>query len=148
MADDRKSGAREVANILKVSLGFKKLEIVPENKTKDQTVIANDILLIGLPFRKDLLSQVPEQVVLDKKAFKLNDVVYNQNSDVFFGVFPHPFSHDHVVALFFLISTQSADLVARKITHYGKYSYLAFSQGQNRDKGIWPTLNSPLIHQW
>jgi hypothetical protein len=91
---------------------------------------------------------VPEQVVLDKKAFKLNDVVYSQDADVFFGVFPHPYSQDRVVALFFPISTQSAALVARKITHYGKYSYLAFSQGQNRDKGIWPTLNSPLIHQW
>ncbi len=148
VTDDFESGAREVVNILKVSLGFKKLEIVPENKTKDRTVFENDILLIGLPFRKDLLSKVPEQVVLDKEAFKINDVVYNRNSDVFFGVFPHPFSQDRVVALFFPISTQFADIVARKITHYGKYSYLAFSQGQNRDKGIWPTLNSPLIHQW
>jgi len=148
VADDRETGAREIANILKVSLGFKKLEIVPENKTKDLTFFETDILLIGLPFRKDLLSQVPEQVVLNKKIFKLNDVEYNRNSDVFFGVFPHPISQDRVVALLFPISTQSADQVARKITHYGKYSYLAFSQGQNRDKGIWPTLNSPLIHQW
>ena len=148
VADDREPGAREVVDILKVSLGLKKLEIVPESKTKNQTVFENDILLIGLPFRKDFLSQVPEQVVLDKNAFKLNNVVYNRDTDVFFGVFPHPFSQDRVVALFFPISTQFADRVARKITHYGKYSYLAFSQGQNRDKGVWPSLNSPLIHQW
>ena len=148
VADDRDSGARQVANILKDSLGIKKLEFVLENKTKDQTVFKSDILLIGLPLGKELLSQVPEQVVLDKKAFKLNDVVYNLDADVFFGVFPHPFNQDRVVALFFPIAAQFDDLVARKITHYGKYSYLAFSQGQNRDKGIWPRLNSPLIHRW
>jgi hypothetical protein len=148
VAADRESAVRGIVNILKVSLGIKKLEIVPENMINDRTIFENDILLIGLPSRKDLLSQMPEQVVLDKKAFKLNNLVYSQNSDVFFGVFSHPFRRDRVVALFFPISKQSADLVARKITHYGRYSYLAFSQGQNRDKGVWPTLNSPLVHQW
>jgi len=38
--------------------------------------------------------------------------------------------------------------VARKITHYGKYSYLAFQQGKNKDKGIWPVEKSPLVVEW
>jgi hypothetical protein len=148
VADNRKSSVTEVTHILEVSLGFKKLEIVPENHIKDRKVFENDILLIGLPLRKDFLSAVPEQLVLTQKTFKLNNVLYNRDTDVFFGVFPNPYNPDRVVALFYPIATPSADLVARKITHYGKYSYLAFRQGQNRDKGIWPTLNSPLIHQW
>ncbi|MGD2000613.1 MAG: hypothetical protein PVJ00_08590, partial [Desulfobacterales bacterium] len=37
---------------------------------------------------------------------------------------------------------------ARKITHYGSYSYLAFNRGQNQAKGVWPTLASPLIQRF
>lgn len=32
----------------------------------------------------------------------------------------------------------------RKLPHYGKYSYLAFSAGQNISKGFWPVEKSPL----
>lgn len=32
----------------------------------------------------------------------------------------------------------------RKITHYGKYSYLAFRNGDNLAKGVWPPAESPL----
>jgi hypothetical protein len=35
--------------------------------------------------------------------------------------------------------------VARKMTHYGKYSYLVFTEGRNQVKGIWPVLESPLV---
>jgi hypothetical protein len=46
------------------------------------------------------------------------------------------------------LSPQYADVVARKITHYGKYSYLAFQSGKNMDKGIWPVEDSPLVYEW
>jgi hypothetical protein len=38
--------------------------------------------------------------------------------------------------------------VARKIPHYGKYSYLVFRGDRNREKGVWPVVSSPLIVQW
>ena len=148
LADGQASEAAEITHILEASLGFKTLEIVSETQLKDRKVFENDVLLIGLPLRKDLLSQLPEQVVLTNNTFKLNNIVYDRASDVFFGVFPSPFNPDRIVALFYPIAMPSADLVARKITHYGKYSFLAFRQGQNREKGIWPVLNSPLIYQW
>ncbi len=34
--------------------------------------------------------------------------------------------------------------LARKLPHYGKYSYLAFSQGRAINKGHWPVYDSPL----
>jgi hypothetical protein len=34
--------------------------------------------------------------------------------------------------------------VARKLSHYGKYSYLAFDQATNLLKGTWPVTRSPL----
>ena len=38
--------------------------------------------------------------------------------------------------------------LARKLPHYGKYSYLIFQNGTNRDKGFWPVEASPLVFQW
>ncbi len=38
----------------------------------------------------------------------------------------------------------SVAAAVRKITHYGKYSYLAFNNGENLAKGIWPPAASPL----
>jgi hypothetical protein len=40
---------------------------------------------------------------------------------------------------------QSVSTAARKITHYGKYSYLAFREGNNQAKGTWTASRSPLV---
>jgi hypothetical protein len=42
----------------------------------------------------------------------------------------------------------AAESAAAKITHYGRYSYLTFKDGQNRDKGVWAVTHSPVIHRW
>ncbi len=38
--------------------------------------------------------------------------------------------------------------IARKVPHYGKYSYLAFDNGKNCVKGNWSAGKSPLVAQW
>jgi hypothetical protein len=63
-------------------------------------------------------------------------------------VFEHPYAKNRVAALFMPLSSRYADIVARKVTHYGKYSYLAFENGKNQDKGYWPVKNSPLVYAW
>jgi hypothetical protein len=49
-----------------------------------------------------------------------------------------------------LLPTDSPDAVtvAAKITHYGRFSYLIFRDGQNRDKGSWEPADSPVLHRW
>jgi len=39
-------------------------------------------------------------------------------------------------------------VLARKVPHYGKYSFLAFEDGNNVVKGNWPVGESPLIAAW
>ncbi|MDX1707673.1 MAG: hypothetical protein R3274_03665, partial [Desulfobacterales bacterium] len=73
---------------------------------------------------------------------------YDHATDIFFGVFAHPQRNDRVTALFMPLSSSHAEEVARKVTHYGKYSYLAFQKGSNRDKGFWSTEQSPLEYRW
>ena len=108
----------------------------------------NDILVIGFPRRKDLLQKMPARVTIRSNSFSLNEKLYDEPFDAFFGVFEHPAVPNRSAALFLPLSPQYADMVARKITHYGKYSYLAFQSGKNLDKGIWPVENSPLVYEW
>jgi hypothetical protein len=49
-----------------------------------------------------------------------------------------------VEAIYWSPTLTAAQAVARKIPHYGKYSYLAFDQGTNTLKGTWPVTTSPL----
>jgi hypothetical protein len=57
---------------------------------------------------------------------------------------------NNIKAVVTLLSIGNRDAVGgliRKLPHYGKYSYLAFSGGEptNIDKGQWPANNSPLV---
>lgn len=67
--------------------------------------------------------------------------------DTLFLVLPHPAHDKGVIGLFIPGSNQDAEAVAdtaRRITHYGKDSYLGFYRGENRLRGAWPALASPL----
>jgi hypothetical protein len=139
---------QRTAETLALSLGLKNYAFSAENEVSRRIRPDNDIVWLGLPRRKDLFEKMPIQVKISEKSFTLNNVVYQDTADAFFGVFSHPFAANRVVALFMPLSSQDADVVAAKITHYGKYSYLAFQSGENREKGIWPVGSSPLIYEW
>jgi hypothetical protein len=139
---------KKAAGILALSLGLKHNEFVTESELDRQMLAENDILVIGLPRRNDLLQKMPARVTIQSDSFTLNEKLYENPFDTFFGVFEHPAAANRIAALFMPLSPQYADVVARKITHYGKYSYLAFQSGKNLDKGIWPAESSPLVHKW
>jgi hypothetical protein len=139
---------KKAAGILALSLGLKHNEFVTESELDRQMLAENDILVIGLPRRNDLRPKMPVQVKILPEKFWLNEKLFNSPYDSFFGIFKHPVNPNRIVALFMPLSSQYADAVARKITHYGKYSYLAFQSGKNLDKGIWPAENSPLVFEW
>ena len=139
---------KKAAGILALSLGLNHSEFVTESELDQQMLAENDILVIGLPRRKDLLQKMPARVTIQSGFFSLNEKIYDEPFDAFFGIFEHPASANRIAALFLPLSPQYADMVARKITHYGKYSYLVFQSGQNLDKGIWPVETSPLVYEW
>ncbi len=148
LAADLEPQVKSAARTLILSLGLKNYAFAEENQIRREQLLGKDILMIGYPQDKALFRRLPDQIAIDPKSFILNEKTYQQSSDVFFGVFAHPFSEDRIVALFFPLSSHQAENVARKITHYGKYSYLAFENGQNRAKGFWPVEQSPLEYRW
>ncbi len=141
-------GMKETVRILTLSLGLRDFKSVPEGELKAEAMKNYDLFMVGFPERSDLLSRLPQEVTIRKSGFAINGRAYSHPSAVFFGVFPHPFAADRVMALFLPLSPEYAQEVARKVTHYGKYSYLAFSQGRTQERGIWPISESPLIYQW
>ena len=148
LSADLEPEVKTAAHTLILSLGIKNYQWVAEEKINREQLRENDLLLVGYPQGKALLRDLPDPVAIHQKSFILNKKTYDQSADVFFGVFKHPFAEDRIAALFFPLAPQQAETVARKITHYGKYSYLAFQDGQNRDKGFWPIEHSPLEYRW
>ncbi|MFZ0612196.1 MAG: M1 family aminopeptidase [Desulfobacterales bacterium] len=144
LADD----VRKAADTLLLSLGIGNFRMVAEDLVDAAAVGESDLLLIGLPARADLLPALDGKVSFTRQSFELDGVTYRDPADVFFGVFEPAGGQRRATALFLPLSPEYAESVARKITHYGSYSYLAFSRGQNRVKGVWSTRTSPLIHRW
>lgn len=124
------------------------------NKTKTASVKFDDevspeeletvsVIILGFPAdgtgAQELLQTVKRNPPWDMRLRGAEDagavVVYN-----------HPLAEEHGIMV---IETQpKADVlsIARKLPHYGKYSYLLFHGGQNMAKGIWTVESSPLIH--
>jgi hypothetical protein len=148
LSADLKPEAKAAARTLILSLGIKNYRLAEENDISRKQLLEYNLLMVGYPQDRALLRHLPDQVAIHQKSFILNKKTYDQSSDVFFGVFHHPFTEDRIAALFFPLSPQQAEEVARKITHYGKYSYLAFQNGQSQDKGFWPVEQSPLAYRW
>ena len=135
----------EAADLLIRSLGLNRARIVNEDALRESMAEKNDLIFIGVPEKNRFLRRMPETVSVRENGFALNDRLYAYPSGGFFGVFQHPRSDGKVAALF-LAQGRSIETVARKITHYGRYSYIAFTGGANQDKGTWPVTDSPLIH--
>jgi len=140
-------GIQEVAKTLTLSLGLRRFQILPEDQLKKSAVRENDLVIVGIPEKEDLLSALPPQASLGKSGFELEGEAFSDPTAAFFGVFANPMRRGRVMALFLPLSRAYAGQVARKVTHYGKYSYLVFRQGRNEAKGIWPISESPLIYK-
>ena len=148
LSDQLQPDLKEAAETLALSLGLKNYQFATAGKVQQNDLARHDILLIGHPGQVPIMPAMPDKVSIEPGSFILNDTTYSGSSDSFFGVFHHPYDNRRIAGLFIPPSIETADVVARKITHYGKYSYLAFRAGKNMDKGIWPVDRSPLVHVW
>ncbi len=138
----------KAAKTLIMSLGLKRYHFIDEKKMTERESVQRDILLVGNLQTRKLLKNIPKGFGIDQKSFSINGTTFDNPTDAFFGVFPHPETANRVVALYRPLSADYAEIVAAKITHYGKYSYLAFQNGRNVSKGFWPVNSSPLIYRW
>jgi aminopeptidase N len=148
MPENASAELRQAADILATGLGLDNFQAVSAARLDRRDVEKSDLLVVGFPPDPTMLAGLDGKVRIERGRFVLNGTVYADPADTFFGVFRHPLTPGRSMAVFYPLSDRIADAVARKVTHYGRYSYLAFSRGQNRAKGTWPVTQSPLIHNW
>jgi hypothetical protein len=141
-------GGQKVADILADSLGLKNYAIMSEARVDLNRFKGQDVILVGYPRTVEWLSTVPASLHLQKEGFSLGGVQSSNVGEMFFGVFTNPYDPDRVLAVLLPIDSPDAANVAAKITHYGRFSYLIFRDGQNRDKGSWEPADAPVLHRW
>jgi hypothetical protein len=136
----------EASKVLLEAFGQKDAPVVAEAEISPSKLVGHDVLYIGLPQGKALLPPLPETFQASPDQFALDGVTYDAPGDALFVVFARPQDPHRVAGIFLALSPKGAALAARKVSHYGKYSYLAFRDGINQTKGTWPVTASPLVH--
>jgi hypothetical protein len=137
-----------LAEILVRSLGIRNYTIAAENDISPGSLDERDVLLVGLPRDRGLLRTAPPGLRLEESGFSLEGTSAAADADSFFGVLAHPHHPLRVLAVLWPGPPAAAESAAAKITHYGRFSYLTFKDGQNRDKGSWEPSRSPTVHRW
>lgn len=98
-------------------------------------------------FAKSLESSLNEyQVKFSGDSVKVEKQALPKADHSFVFSAPNPRNPEKTVAWLFTVNPQAISGLARKLPHYGKYSFLGFSGNEptNVLKGQWPTLHSPL----
>jgi hypothetical protein len=148
VSGEPRKGRESLARILSLSLGLENARIVSEDHLDQQSLGSHDLLSIGLPENRALFFAEWPGLRLGNEGFVVDGRSFHSPADVFFGVFSSPEAEGKAIAVFLPLSMTHAGEAARKITHYGQYSYLVFTEGRNQVKGIWPVLGSALECRW
>lgn len=152
LANGAPSGSEDVFKILLEGLNHPEAAILREDRVDSRKLQDRDFIFFGFPHSaklKPLLAGKPESVELSEGKFAVSDVVSSAEADCIFVAFEGAGQQGRLAAVFLpLPGTDIKDIssAARKITHYGKYSYLAYLRGVNKAKGVWTASHSPLRH--
>jgi hypothetical protein len=139
---------RRLADIIVRSLGLSHPAVVHEDEIDPGRLEDRDIIWVGLPRDRSFLRTAPAGLQFTADGVSLEGSNIPADADTFFGVMPHPGDPLRAMGIFLPGPPAAAESAAAKITHYGRYSYLTFKDGQNRDKGAWAVTHSPVIHRW
>ena len=147
-ADTISDGQRRVAETLALGLGRSSVTIKREKDLDPKTMRGRDLLVLGVPRNATLEQAVAQTMSLGTEGFELQGRTYAADRAGFFGVWRHPLSDGRIMAVLAHGSGDHRATVARKIPHYGRYSYLVFEEATNRIKGVWEAASSPLVVDW
>lgn len=137
--------SRETLTLLLDSLGQKGAGIVREDEIKNLDLAGHDLLVCGVPARKELLPELPVGMTVSPQEFAGDHEAFASSLNTLFVVGRHPSARDHVAALYLPLSKAAADACLTKITHYGRFGYLVFSGGENRKKGTLPAAGGGTV---
>lgn len=139
-ADDLYEASRD----LLLGLQWRGVDVISETDYQKNMPADKDMLVIGQPKSKELQLFLAQASDKAKRQSGISVKINNESlGNAFF--FVDKKSKGETVTAFFLPETPDiARDVARRIPHYGRYSYLAFKDGQNLTKRTWSPQESPL----
>jgi hypothetical protein len=91
------------------------------------------------------IERLPEGISIEKDRVVINNRSYKDKGHFIVLTIPNKFNPDKNVMIIIGFAPDGIRSGGKKLIYYGKYSYLAFKDGKNIDKGIWETKESPLI---
>jgi Peptidase family M1 domain len=121
------------------SLGQGGARTVREDGIERADLAGHDLLVCGIPERRDLLAPLPGTITVDSGGFSIDGRKFTSQDDSLVAVTRNPVAPEHAAALYFPLSKAAAAAAVRKITHYGKYGFLAFTGAENRARGLLTT---------
>lgn len=148
VADRMGPPGRSTARQLAQAMGLDPIQTVDESDFDPSDAAGRDLLFIGLPAQPEWVQRLPRGLRLTPEYFQLTEQRFDQPADALFFVARDHDSPDTIVSLLHPLSPEAADAAIVKIPHYGRYSYLAFSNGHNRAKGTWAVDTSPMMVRW
>lgn len=121
---------------------------INEQDLTEDDLQGKDLLVIGRPRRTLLQPAWPAGISLQATQFTVDDRTFSNPEDALFLVLPRSGDGNRSAGYFLPLSSAAATLVAGKIPHYGRYSYLVFAAGQNQIKRTWEPKGSLLVHRF
>jgi len=109
--------------------------VMGEAQLAGRDTAEDDLVFCGLPRNRSLLPPLPEGVDGSDATFTFGGATYPAPDGLLMLVMRRGPSSGRIAALFQPLSEAAAANYAPRITHYGKYSYLVFAGGANRQKG-------------
>ncbi|PLX83816.1 MAG: hypothetical protein C0614_05485, partial [Desulfuromonas sp.] len=132
---------RASADLLR-GLQWQEVKIITEAELTNDLSDNHDLIYFGWPQQQLVGMEIPKALQLSAEAgFKIDEESYQGIDDVLFVTLRRG---KHVIGILTARTAAAAEDVARRIPHYGRYSYLVFSSGKNQLKGTWPATDSPL----
>lgn len=124
-------------------LQWQKAPVMSEADYLAQRPAASDLLVLGWPKSEALRARQPGNLTVAAHQFSIGDKVYAEAEDVLFMVMASD-DAERVTGYFLPGSLAAAQDTARRIPHYGRYSFLIFRSGNNQVKATWEKEQSSL----
>lgn len=148
LPSDHIDSMQRVARYLQDALGMPTARIIAEDQLSERDVTTSDLLFIGIPTKKTDLIAPPEAIHWDEKKLVIGPSSYDRSNHGFLVLFDHPRAAAQIIGVFMPQAPPLDLVVARKIPHYGQYSYLVFHNENNIVKGTWTPQAKELVYQW
>ncbi|RMF83855.1 MAG: M1 family peptidase [Nitrospinota bacterium] len=123
----------------------RKHRVIKENEFTPALAAHSSVWLLGqVEVRGFGRRMLQEQVILSPDALGIGGAMYDLRRHSFVLTVSHPQDPELTVNWLLTRDPRMVETMARKIVHYGKYSYLVFAGDRVIDKGVWPVLSSPM----